>query len=292
MYQSKRTSLPLTITLTSHKGHGVWKHQKTDCLWNSFFRLTPTKASKLPTTRPLWGKLTVTGFPSLRDSVAETWLYDQVRQDCSSSSRSYATSTAYWCIASKLKVSQFFMEWIKRFCGWICHFLISLITTEKRTGYWRYYHSRCRPPRCQRAAMEPGVHTMSDVLILQISYNIFLALTMTSGQNISHYTTAKLSVHVRNHDLIWWKNKIDTQKHFHKTTITSLRTLSKTKIPITIVKAQMPSNLNQKSRTRDNYINTEITRKVTPLPMLHFVCCWILTWSVHFRHRTFPQSCF
>ena len=64
---------------------------------------------------------------------------------------------------------------------------------------------------------------------------------MTSGQNISHYTTAKRSVHVWNHDLIWWQNKIDTQKHFRETTITSSWTLSKTKIPITIVKAQMPS---------------------------------------------------
>ena len=109
-----------------------------------------------------------------------------------------------------------------------------------------------------RAAMEPGVHAMSDELILQISCNIFLAfkwiLTMTSGQNISYYTIAKLSVHVWNHDLIWWQNKIDTQKHFRKTTITSSWTLRKTKIPITIVKAQMPSNPNQKSRTRDNNI--------------------------------------
>ena len=70
-----------------------------------------------------------------------------------------------------------------------------------------------------RAAMEPGVHNMSDELILQISWNIFLTfkwiLMVTSGQNISHYTTAKLSVHVWNHYLIWWQNKIGTQKHFH-----------------------------------------------------------------------------
>ena len=50
------------------------------------------------------------------------------------------------------------------------------------------------------AMMEPGVHTMSDELILKISCNIFLTfkliLMMTSGQNKSHYTTAKLSVHV------------------------------------------------------------------------------------------------
>ena len=112
------------------------------------------------------------------------------------------------------------------------------------------------PPRVMRAAMEPGVHNMSDELILQISCNTLLAfkwiLLMTSGQNISHYTTAKLSVHVWNHDLIWWQNKTDTQKHFRKTSITSPWTLSKTKIPITIVKAQMPSNPNQKSRMRDN----------------------------------------
>ena len=101
--------------------------------------------------------------------------------------------------------------------------------------------------------MEPGVHTMSNELILQISCNIFLGfkwiLMMRSGHNISHYTTAKLLVHVWNHDLIWWQNKIDTQKHFHKNTISSFETLSKTKIPITMVKAQTLSKPFQKSRT-------------------------------------------
>ena len=159
------------------------------------------------------------------------------------------------------------MEWIKRFCGWIYHFSISLTlallqrqkslpdiggTTIQDVGHLAV----------MRAAMEPGVHTMSDELILQISCNIFLAfksiLMVTSGQNISHYTTAKLSVHVWNHDLIWWQNKIGTQKHFHKTTITSSWILSKMKIPITIVKAQMPSNPNQKSRVRDNEISCGI----------------------------------
>ena len=130
------------------------------------------------------------------------------------------------------------------------------------------------------AMMVPGVNTMSDELIPQISCNIFLAfkwiLMMTSGRNVSHYTTAKLSVHVWNHDLTWWQNKIDAQKHFHKTTITSSWTLSKTKIPITIVKAQMPSNPNQKSRTRDNdtAVNTQrsgsghpLIYDVTPFPI-------------------------
>ena len=122
-----------------------------------------------------------------------------------------------------------------------------------------------------RAAIEPGVRTMSDELILQISCNIFLAfewiLMMTSGQNISHYTTAKLSVHVWNHDLIWWQNKIDTQKHFRKTTISSSWTLSKTIIPITIVKAQMPSNQNQKSRTQDNECVKCFHVMIFPVPM-------------------------
>ena len=72
------------------------------------------------------------------------------------------------------------------------------------------------------AMMEPGVHTMSDELIPKISCNIFLAfkwiLMMTSGQNISHYTTAKLSVHVWNHD---WSD--DKTKLIHKNISTRLR---------------------------------------------------------------------
>ena len=172
-----------------------------------------------------------------------------------------------WCIASKLEVPLIFYGMNKTFWGVDLSFFnqsysSGITTTKKPAGYWRHYHSRCRPPRVMRAAMEPGVHTMSDELILQISCSILLAFkwisTMTSGQNISHYTTAKLSVDVWNHDLIWWQNKIDIQKHFRKTTITSSWTLSKTKILITIVKAQMPSNPNQKSRTWDNNCSIKI----------------------------------
>ena len=156
--------------------------------------------------------------------------------------------------------ANFFMEWIKRFCGRIYHFPISLTLVVLRQKSLPDIDGTTIQDVGQlavmRAAIEPGVHTMSNELILQISFNIFLAfkwiLMMTSGQNISHYTTAKLSVHVWNHDLIWWQNKIDTQKHFRKTTITSSWILSKTKTPITIVKAQMPSNPNQKSCMRDN----------------------------------------
>ena len=78
---------------------------------------------------------------------------------------------------------------------------------------WRYYNDKqslpdiggttiqdVSPLAAMRAAMGPDVHTMSDELMLQISCNIFLAfkliLMLRSGQNISHYTTAKLSVHV------------------------------------------------------------------------------------------------
>ena len=153
------------------------------------------------------------------------------------------------------------MEWIKRFCGWIYNFSIrlTLVVLQRQKSLPDIGGTTIQDVghlAVMRAAVEPGVHTMSDELILQILCNIFLAfkwiLMMTSGQNVSHYTTAKLLAHVWNHDLIWWQNKIDAQKHFRKTTITSAWTLSKTKIPITIVKAQMPSNPNQKSRTRDN----------------------------------------
>ena len=88
----------------------------------------------------------------------------------------------------------------------------------------------------------PGDKPLSEPMVVRLPTHICVIrpqwvkwiLMMTSGQNISHYATAKLSVHVWNHDLIWWQNRIDTQKHFHKTTITSSWTLSKTKIPITI----------------------------------------------------------
>ena len=124
-------------------------------------------------------------------------------------------------------------------------------------------------------AVEPGVHTMSDELILQISCNIFLAFKrifmMRSGQNISHYTTAKQPVPVWNHDLIWWQNKIDT---FPQDYDYELLNLSKMKIPITIVKVQMPSNPNQKSRTWDNKCYSKF--KHTKLRSEIECCFWTL----------------
>ena len=51
----------------------------------------------------------------------------------------------------------------------------------------------------------------TSFVILQISCNIFLVFKWLLIMR-SYHTTAKLSVHVWNHDLIWWQNKIDTQK--------------------------------------------------------------------------------
>ena len=153
------------------------------------------------------------------------------------------------------------MEWTTRFECWFFTFQSVLLwrycNDKKPTGYWRYYHSRCRLTGWPwDSPLRPGFHTMSDELILQISSNIFLAfkwiLMMRWDQNISHYTTAKPSVHVWNHDLIWWQNKIDTQKTFPQDYDNELYNLSTTKIRITIVQVQMPPNPNQKSGTRGN----------------------------------------
>ena len=182
----------------------------------------------------------------------------------------------------KIKSPAIFYGINKTFCGWICHFSISLIlavlqrqkslpdvggTTIQDVGHLAV----------MRTAMGPGVHTMSDELMLKISCNIFLAFKwismMISGQNVSLYTTAKLSVHVWNHDRIWWQNKIDTQKHFHKTTITSSWTLSKNENSHHNSKGADAVNPNQKSRTRDNKL---------VLACIQDLCVYgVLTWN-HF----------
>ena len=170
----------------------------------------------------------------------------------------FSMQDKYSLLMHRIKINSppiFFMEWIKRFCGWTYHFSISLalvvLQGQKSLPDIGGTTIRCHGRR--HVAWRPRHERW---VILQILCNIFIAfkwiLMMTWGQNISHYTTAKLSVHVWNHDLIWWQNKIDTQKYFHKTTITSSWTLSKTKIPTIIVKTQLPSNPIQKFRTRDN----------------------------------------
>ena len=139
------------------------------------------------------------------------------------SSDSITTSTVYWCIASKLKVPLLFYGMNNTFsCVDLSLFNQSysggIITTKNlpNIGGTSIQDVGCLAE--MGLAIEPDVHTISDELILQISCNIFLAFSWISmmrwGQNISHYTTAKPSVHVWNHDLIWWQNKIDTQKTF------------------------------------------------------------------------------
>ena len=152
----------------------------------------------------------------------------------------------------------FFMEWIKRFCGCIYHFSISvtLVVLQRQKSLPDIDGTTKMSATSLWCGLPWSLASTPWAMILQISCNIFLAfkwiLMMTWGQHTSHYTTAKLSFHVWNNDLIWWQSKIDAQKHFRKTTITSSWTLSKTIIPITIVRAQMPSNPNKKSRTRDD----------------------------------------
>ena len=129
----------------------------------------------------------------------------------------------YSLLMHRIKIKSpaiFFMEWTTRFCVWIYHFSISLTLAvlKQQKSLPDIGGTTLQDVGCLTAmglAMEPCVHTMSDELVLQSSCNIFLAfkwiLMMRWDQNISHFTTAKPSVHVWNHDLIWWQNKIDTQ---------------------------------------------------------------------------------
>ena len=60
------------------------------------------------------------------------------------------------------------------------------------------------------AHMEPGVHTMSNEFILEISCNIFLDFKWMLMRDQTTIYHIMLSVHMWNHDQIWWQNKIDT----------------------------------------------------------------------------------
>ena len=84
------------------------------------------------------------------------------------------------------------MEWIKRFVGGFIVFqsvLLRWYNDNKAYQILAGLPFNMSATSVRQAAMEPGVHTMSDELILQISCNISLAfkwiLMMTSGQNIS-----------------------------------------------------------------------------------------------------------
>ena len=127
----------------------------------------------------------------------------------------------------------FFMEWTTRFRVLIYHFSISLTLAvlQRQKSLPDIGGTSIQDVGCLAAmglTMAPGVHTMSTELILQISCNIFLAfkriLMMRWGQNISHYTTAKPSFHVWNHDWSGDETKLIHKKHFHKTTVMSSKT--------------------------------------------------------------------
>ena len=122
------------------------------------------------------------------------------------------TITVDWCIASKLKVPLIFFNGINQTFLWVDLSFLNqsyssgITRTKKPTGYCRYYHSTCQPPL---SCGLPGVHTMSDELILQISYDIFLAfkwiLMMTSGQK--HHIIRQLSYQFMCEIMTWSDDK-------------------------------------------------------------------------------------
>ena len=124
------------------------------------------------------------------------------------------TNTVYWCIASESKVPLIFL-WNEQNA-----FVVGGFVTFQSVLLW-WYHNDNKAYRILTVLPPPlpwSLATMSDELILQILCNIFLSikiiLMMRSGQNKSHYTTAKLSVHVWNHDLIWWTKQNWNTKTF------------------------------------------------------------------------------
>ena len=63
------------------------------------------------------------------------------------------TEHKYSLLMHRIKIkspANVFMERIKRFCGWIYHYSISItlmVLQWQKKAYWRYHHSRyCRPP--------------------------------------------------------------------------------------------------------------------------------------------------
>ena len=118
-----------------------------------------------------------------------------------------------------------YFSWNEQYviCGWIYHFSYSLTLAvlQRQKAYRILAVLPCRPPSCH-GAWRPH-HDRWDYTSNFVQYISAFKwiLLMRSSKNISHYTTAKLSVHVWNHDLIWWQNKNDKQKYFHETKITS-----------------------------------------------------------------------
>ena len=144
------------------------------------------------------------------------------------------------------------MEWTTRFRGWIYHLSISLtLLVLQRQKSLLDIDGTTIQDVGPLAAIKQGVHTMSDELILQISCNIFLAFklisVMVSGQNISHYTTAKLSVMCEITTGFDNKTKL-IHKPFQQDYDYELLNPEWNENSHHNIKAQMPSNPNQKSR--------------------------------------------
>ena len=76
--------------MTSHEGHGIANHRHLDLLFNSLFRLTTERISKLHITGLLWGEFIVDRWIPLTKrqwwgNVSKPWRYD----DGSTSSGGY-----------------------------------------------------------------------------------------------------------------------------------------------------------------------------------------------------------
>ena len=63
-------------------------------------------------------------------------------------------------------------------------------------------------PVCSYHSVQGHVSWMIDELIIEILWKLFLLLTLIlmiqSGHKLAHVTTAELSWHVQNCDIIWW----------------------------------------------------------------------------------------
>ena len=134
-----------------------------------------------------------------------------------------------------------------------------ITTTKKPTVYWRYYV----PFKMSASYSCHGTRQASTPWATSLYFK-FRAIYLWLLNEFQWWDQAKIYHIIRQLShrfmceiMIWSgdKTKLIHKKTFPQDYDYELLNLSKTKIPITIVKAQMPSNPNQKSRTRDNKLN-------------------------------------
>ena len=164
----------------------------------------------------------------------------------------------YSLLMHRIKIkspSDFFMEWTKRFVCWFINVQSVLL--------WRYYnnkkslpdisgttyHSRCRLPSSH------GTRKASTPWAMSLYFKFRAILYLWLWNEYQWWDQAKIYHIIRqlSHRFMCeiMIGSGDKTKLIHKKTFPQdyeLLNLSKTKIPITIVKAQMPSNPNQKSQ--------------------------------------------